>query len=149
MLRNLPILCALIVCISFQSLAGAFPKDDDQPAKKRADAAARKRDRIAPPGERPKRAEGQNGADDRQRGNRDPAKMASMMLQKFDKDSDEKLNVEELTALMTFMQERREQLGGGAGQGNRPRPGAKRSSDGKSVDDNEVGGVKPRRPPAE
>jgi len=142
-------LCALIACFSFQSLAGAFPKDDDSPAKKPAAAEARKRDRIAAPGERPKRAEGQNGAADRQRGNRDPAKMASMMLQKFDKDGDEKLNVEELAAMMTFMQERRGQLNGGAGQGDRPRPGAKKSSDGKSGDDNEVGGVKPRRPPAE
>lgn len=158
-----------MACISFQSLAGAIAKDDGQPAKKRADVEARtradvetgKRDPNANPGERPQRAEGQNGEANRQRLNRDPVKMASLMMQKFDKDSDEKLNVEELTAMMKFMQERRGQQGDGAGKGDiagkegsagkkdRQRPGAEKSSAKKSVEVNEVGGVTPRRPPAE
>ena len=75
--------------------------------------------------------------------------MATMMMQKFDKDGDAKLNAEELTAMMTFMQERRGQPAGGAGKASRPRPNAEKGSDGKSVNDDEVGGVKPRRPPAE
>lgn len=137
-----------MACICFQSLAGAFPKDDGQPAKKRAAGEVRKRDPNAAPGERPRRAEGQAGAADRQRGNRDPAKMASLMMEKFDKDGDAKLNAEELTALLTFMQERRGQPGGSAGKGDRQRPDAEKSSDGKSAEDNAVGGVKPRRPPA-
>ena len=123
-------------------MAVASPKDDGQPAKKRAGVEARKRAGV-------------------EAGKRDPAKMASVMMQKFDKDSDQKLNVEELTAMMKFMQERRGQQGEGAGKGDaagkeggagkkgRQRPGAEKRSDGKSVDDKEVGGVTPRRPPAE
>lgn len=149
MLRSLPILCSLVACVCFQALVSASPNDDGQPAKKRAGVEARKRDPNAAQGERPKRAEGQVKAADRELGNRGPAKMATMMMQKFDKDGDAKLDTEELTAMMTFMQERRGQPAGGAGKASRPRPNAEKGSDGKSVNDDEVGGVKPRRPPAE
>jgi hypothetical protein len=148
MIRKLPLLCALLACVCCQSLASASPQDDGQPGKKRAGAGAREGNPNAAQVERTKRREGQAGAAGTQRGNRDPAKMASMMMQKFDSDGDEKLNAEELTSLLTFMQERRGQQGN-AGNGNRPRPGAEKGAAGKDEKADEVGGVKPRRPPTE
>jgi hypothetical protein len=149
MLQKLAILGALLACVCFQSMASGSPQDDGQPVKKRAGAEARGRDTNAARGERTKRNEGQAGAAGMQRGNRDPAKMASMMMQKFDTDGDEKLNAEELVALLTFMQERRGEQRGNAGNVNRPRPGTEKGSAGKDEKADEVGGVKPRRPPTE
>ena len=148
MLRKLPILCALMACVCFQALVSASPNDDGQPAKKRAGTEARKRDPRAAQGARQKQAKAKAGAAGKQGGDRDPAKMDSVMMQKFDKDGDKKLNVEELTAMMTSMQERRAQQGGKAGKGNRPDLKSGKNADGKSANDNEAGGVKPQQPPA-
>ncbi len=142
MSKNLTILCALMACIGFQSLAGAFSKDDDQPVKKRAGVEAGKR--IGAEGDK-----------------RDSAQMASSMMKRFDKDNDEKLNMDELKAMIKFMQERRGHQGndaakagaagakGGANKKNRRRPGAAENSAKKSEAAKEVGGVSPARPPAD
>ncbi|MEO8271616.1 MAG: hypothetical protein ABI557_17975 [Aureliella sp.] len=149
MLRVLPILCALLACVCLQALAAASPIDEGQPGQKRVGAEARKRDPNVAPGDRVKRAEMRVGAADRLRASRDPVKVAASMIQKFDQDADAKLNAEELTAMLTFLQERRGQQGRVADKGDRRRPEAEKSSLGKSASDDEVGGITPIRPPAE
>lgn len=89
----------------------------------------------------------------------DPTQMISRMLQEFDQDGDQKLDIRELTALMTAMRDRR--MGGQAGQrgqggpGMRPGSGgpggaSQRGRRGSQSDPNETaGGQRPRRPTAE
>lgn len=158
MTRKFTILSALCCGLWLTSVAGAFQDEAGQPAAKSPDEkpAAKAQDR-------PNRPEGQ------QRGGpmRDPAQMVAMMMEKFDADGDQKLNAEELTAMLTFLRKRPGQLGmqggrpgamGGqrpGGQGPRPegrpgagRPDAKRPGSGADDQQDEAGGVKPRRPGA-
>ncbi|NND97067.1 MAG: hypothetical protein HKN47_07050 [Pirellulaceae bacterium] len=94
----------------------------------------------------------QNGAKLGARGaaERDPAQLVARMMQEFDKDGDQKLDVQELTALLKSMRERRGQAGGrpggrpdGAQAGARRRPGGGPDGQGKP------GGDQPKRPSAE
>ena len=103
-------------------------------------------------------------------GGRDPAVMVARMMEQFDNDGDEKLDVMELTAMLTAMRERTGmQRGGtqrGAGQGTRrgPRPqnglpGGKAGQSGEKAPSGrlgrgriggvDVGGQRPKRPKAE
>ena len=70
-------------------------------------------------------------------------RLVPMMMQRFDTDGDQKLNVDELTAMLKSFQERR---GAGGGQaGARKRPGGGGPGQGKGT----PGGDKPKRPKAE
>ena len=84
---------------------------------------------------------------------RDPAQMVARMMQEFDKDGDQKLNLQELTAMMKSMRERREnggRPGMGQGPGNGQKPGNRQGRQGRRGDGNgPAGGEKPKRPPAE
>ncbi len=109
----------------------------------------------------PRRGPGQRGEQGR-RGpggaERDPAEMVARMIQQYDKDGDQKLDKQELTAMFTAMRER-----GAAGQragGPGMRPGAnpgqrgdKRPGDQpgrrRGEQNGEAGGDKPDRRPAE
>ena len=118
----------------------------------------------------PGRGKGKPGAGQQRRGgqgqgqrpgmDRDPAQMVQRMMQEFDKDGDQKLDVRELTALFTAMRERREnggRPGNAAGQKQRPENGQKgqrpqgagkgRRGDGENA--GKAGGEKPKRPPVE
>ncbi|MEM6690782.1 MAG: EF-hand domain-containing protein [Planctomycetota bacterium] len=120
-----------------------------------------------------KRGEGRSAGQERgsrfgaQRGNRgggDQTQLVARMLQEFDTDGDQKLDVNELTALMTSMRERRMGQGGSGGQrgpggamgqGQRRGPGeggqrGQRGRQGRGAEgDQTAGGKKPRRPEAE
>lgn len=105
-------------------------------------------------GQRPGGGQGRPGA------GMDPAQMVARMMQQFDKDGDKKLDLTELTALLTEMRNRRGgmQRGGrggpGAGQG-RSRDGQGRPAGGKgrrgggAEGQNDIGGAKPKRPAIE
>ncbi len=73
-------------------------------------------------------------------GGGDPAQIVSRMIQQFDQDGDEKLDVSELTALFEFMRER----AGNAPAMRNQRPGAR-----PDRQNPEVGGDKPQRPQSE
>lgn len=71
---------------------------------------------------------GERGPKGRERGQqRDPADMATRLLEQFDKDGDGKLNLQELTNALKSMQERRGSLatGDGTPAGKGPGPGGK------------------------
>lgn len=72
---------------------------------------------------------------------RDPAVLIERMMKEFDKDGDQKLDVKELTALMTSMRERRE---GGQAQGRSDQ--ARKRRGGQTEGQGEKGGAKPKRP---
>ncbi len=161
--------------IWFSAEANAFQEEAAQPATQENFPESRT---IEPPNrkpenreatnrkrERPARNEGQGGGLPRG-GQRDPAQMVKLMMEKFDSDGDAKLDAEELTAMLKFMRERSGQMGmmadrfalqeGQQGQGaganrqNANRPGANRpGARGNNERQDEAGGVKPRRPPAE
>jgi hypothetical protein len=61
--------------------------------------------------------EGKGGKGKGEGGPPDPAKMAAMLLQKFDRDGDKALNERELTAALTEMAKRRSEGGQGKGKG--------------------------------
>ncbi len=76
-----------------------------------------------------------------------PAQFVTMLMRQFDKDGDQKLDSQELVALLTSMRERQAQMGGQGQMGpmaNRFRPGGP-DGDGN----NAAGGVTPKRPPVE
>ena len=83
---------------------------------------------------------------------RGPAQFVTMLMRQFDKDADQKLDSEELTALLTSMRDRQSQMGGqppmGPMQANRFRPGGMEGRRGGDGND-EPGGVTPKRPPVE
>lgn len=117
---------------------------EDEKGNRRAGGKARAAGER-PQGERP--AGGRPGA-----GGQDPAKMVATMLERFDKDGDQKLDKTELTALFKSMQERR----GGGGQagaaGRKPGAAGKRGAgEGrqKGGEGKQKGGVRPERPKAE
>ena len=110
-----------------------------------------------------RRQRGQRGH--RQGGDRNPEQMVARMMQQFDKDGDNKLDVKELTALLTNMRERR---GSGRSPGMRQRPegdsteqekgrrgkrgqfGDRRRRNQPSQDEaGTPGGEEPNKPPAE
>jgi len=124
-----------------------------------------------PEGPRGKRGQAENSQRQRrQRGQRPegagvPEQMVARMMQEFDKDGDNKLDVKELTALLTTMRERRS---GGRGPGMRQRPdddsteqekgrrgkrgqfGDRRRRNQPSQDEaGTPGGEEPNKPPAE
>lgn len=186
MTRKFTILSALCCGLWLTSAAGAFQEEAGQPPKEtpeantpqrpnrperpdRADRPQRPEGQQRPRQERPMGRPGGQPGGGPQRGGpmRDPAQMVAMMMEKFDADGDQKLNSQELTAMLTFIRERPGQVGmgggrpgaaaeGPGGQGPRPegrpganRPGGKRPG-AKAEEDqqNEAGGVRPRRPPA-
>ena len=125
-----------------------------------------------PEGPRGKRGQAENGQrrqraqrGQRPEGDRNPEQMVARMMKQFDKDGDSKLDVKELTALLTKMRERR---GGGRGPGMRQRPENDTAEGGKSArgkrgqkakqrrrnqqspeEAGRPGGEEPTRPPAE
>jgi len=103
---------------------------------------------------------GQGGGERAQQRGGDAAMMVTRMIQEFDKDGDQKLDAQELTALLTSMRERRGaggvrpgQVGGkGAGQGAgnmRQRPGGDGKRNRGDGEANRPGGERPKRPAAE
>lgn len=95
-------------------------------------------------GERPQRGErgqrgpkGQGAEGQRQRPQagqgqqRDPAELAARMMKEFDKDGDNKLNPQELVALLTSMRDRRMSADGAAGGGQRGGRGQRPEGAGK------------------
>lgn len=94
--------------------------------------------------------EGRPGAGRGTRGG-DATQMVARIMKQFDKDGDEKLDMKELTAMMTAMRERRMGQGGQMqrpgqdgqkGQGGRKGAGRKRGGD----EGKEAGGKTPKRP---
>lgn len=85
-------------------------------------------------------------------GGPDPARMAAMMIQRFDKDGDKALNEKELVEALTEMAKMRAAGKGKGGQG-KGAPGAqgkgKGAGKGKGDGQGTAAGVKPRRPSAE
>jgi len=83
---------------------------------------------------------------------RDPGQIANRMMQQFDKDGDQKLNVQELSAMLIALRERSGNGGPGGIAGQRKRPGqADQTPGGKRKRSNEndsarPGGEKPTRP---
>lgn len=93
---------------------------------------------------------------------RDPQQMAKMMMEKFDKDGDKKLDARELAAALTAMREQRGGQGaarqrgdgeGGPAAGQRRRPGAERAGKGAGGKGKpgagakgKPGGERPKRP---
>jgi len=82
----------------------------------------------------------------------DPAEFAARLLKEFDKDGDKALNIDELTAALTKMAERRGmqgQTGTGKGKGDGAGKGkGKGAGAGKGKGNGEIGGsgVKPKKP---
>ena len=80
------------------------PQDKkDRPAEVRGDGDQPRRDRERGDRERGDRPEAGQGAGDERRGN--PIMMVRMMMQRFDKDGDDKLDREELAAALTEMRQ--------------------------------------------
>ncbi len=75
----------------------------------------------------------------------DPAQLAARLLSNFDKDGDKALNLQELTAALQSMSERREN--GGAGKGGAAGKGkGGAAGKGKGKGNAQGGGVKPKKP---
>ena len=149
------IMSALLASLACTSITIAQQADEGQAKQQRPRVEGRQRGPEGNMGNQAKRPEGQ-GRPAGQLGMRDPAQMVAMMMQRFDSDGDQKLNAEELAALLSFMRERQGGAmggpnGGPRGIGNRARPGDagnRLNSPGGSSEDS-AGGVKPRRPPSE
>lgn len=103
----------------------------------------------------------QGGQLRRQQRGGDPTQMVARMIQQYDKDGDQKLDANELSALLTSMRERR----AGEADGARPGPAGGRGA-GQNLENlrqrmgdrrrnqadngnNQPGGEKPKRPVAE
>lgn len=83
------------------------------------------------------------------RADQDPAAIAKRMLQQFDKDGDQTLNEEELTAALKAMQERRSSMAdGGAGKGKGGAGKGKGKGLGEAAKGQPAagGGVTPKKP---
>ncbi|MFK7737019.1 MAG: hypothetical protein AB8B50_13370 [Pirellulaceae bacterium] len=104
------------ICLAFLGSANAAdPQENGQRRGSRAKSSERSGDRTnRPVGQRPD-----------QRPNVDMQRVVSRMLEQFDLDGDEKLDVKELTKLLTAMRERGR--GQGFMQGDRSRPEAGRN----------------------
>ncbi|MFK8111151.1 MAG: EF-hand domain-containing protein [Rubripirellula sp.] len=108
---------------------------------------------AAPPEGKRGKGAGEDGKRAQQRGG-DPAQVVARMMQEFDKDGDQKLDAQELTALMTSMRERRGAGASGARPGQsagkgRQRPGGDSKRKRGADENNKPGGEKPKRPVAE
>lgn len=86
----------------------------------------------------------------------DQHQFLTMLMRQFDKDDDQKLDSQELTALLTSLRERQAQMGGqgplGPMQANRFRPSGPGGMEGRrggGDGNDEAGGVSPKRPPVE
>ena len=103
-------------------------------------------------GERGLEPQGQRRFGDGPLAGRSPAQFVTILMRQFDKDGDQKLDSQELTALLTSMRERQAQMGAqtpiGPMQANRFRPGGMERRRGGDGND-EAGGVTPKRPPVE
>ena len=157
----------IIAWIAFGVLAFAQIASADEPGKggkerpeaanpeqrgDRANRAEGDRPGVRPGDARPK--EGRPGAMMRP-GMGDVNQVVSRMMREFDKDGDQKLDAAELTALIGFMRERAMMGGPGGFMPGNQRPGGFEGRPGmmergrEADGNNEAGGVKPRRPPAE
>ena len=96
-------------------------------------------------------------AQSRRTQDRDPAQMVARLMQEFDKDGDQKLDVQELTAALTFMKNRRSgsdrpgsaQRTQQGQRGPRNSPGGRKGTNGKQGRGDKAGvpgGAKPKRP---
>ena len=89
------------------------------------------------------------------RGQIDPAQIVARMMKEFDQDGDEKLDLTELTSLLTDLRDRRgetfakirENAGEGKGRANGRPDGARGKRDGEKQAT--AGGETPKRPPAQ
>ena len=85
----------------------------------------------------------------------DPKQMVARMMQQFDKDGDQKLDVRELTELLIAMRDRRGGNAGPAGIQGRPmqrngqRQGARQGGRQPGGDAAKPGGDRPKRPKAD
>lgn len=142
--------------VSLLSLALVAAECSAQPpGRQRGDkgkAAAGQRG-MRKPGEQGQRPGGRGQGGE----SRDPAQMVARMMKEFDKDGDSKLDMKELTALMTAMRDRRgsagdrrgpEQKPEGAGKGQ-GKPGGGKGQKGKGGGTATPGGEKPKRPSAD
>lgn len=80
----------------------------------------------------------------------DPTQLVGRMMQQFDQDGDQKLNVEELTALLTSLRDRRgaQRPEGAVGEAMRRRGAEGKRGKGNGAEET-AGGQKPKRPQAE
>jgi hypothetical protein len=144
----------LVVLIS--SIGLANPDDQQEPGGRRRPGAGLA-DRPLSQDRGPQRGPEAGGRLGNDRANGPgSAQFVTMLMRQFDKDGDQKLNTDELTALLTSMRARQAQMGGqtpmGPMQGNRFRPGGLGGMEGRrgGADGNdEAGGVSPKRPPVE
>ena len=134
-MKRMTMMIALLAVGMMASVATA----DDEKANRRTDGKARAA------GERPQGDRGPGGRPGA--AGQDPAKMVAAMLERFDKDGDEKLDKTELTALFKSMQERR----GGRARGQAGAAGRKAGAAGNrgGGEPKKKGGVRPDRPTAE
>lgn len=90
-----------------------------------------------------------------QQARRDPQQLVATMMQRFDKDGDQKLDQQELSALLTSIQQRRGQAAGGRpggakGEAANPAGARRRGNAGKRPGPaGNPGGERPKRPRAE
>ena len=144
---------AILACFSLtvlvSSVGFANPDDAESPGgrpRPRAGAPDRPIGQNKPIGQDGTAEAGRRLGDNRPNG-AGPAQFVTMLMRQFDKDGDQKLDSQELVALLTSMRERQAQMGGQGQMGpmaNRFRPGGP-NGDGN----NEAGGVSPKRPPVE
>jgi len=124
----------------------AATADDEAPRGIRRPGAETGQRDIGEPGLEP---QGQRRFGDGPFAGRGPAQFVTILMRQFDKDGDQKLDSQELTALLTSMRERQAQMGGqppvGPMQANRFRPGGMEGRRGGDGND-EAGGVTPKRP---
>lgn len=80
-------------------------------------------------------------------GGADPAAMAAKLLQEYDKDGDQALNLKELTAALQSLSERRGNMGAGKGNGLAGKGSGGFAGKGKGKGNSQSSGsVKPKRP---
>lgn len=132
------------------SMATIFAFSSSGFAEQRDQVPNRDRMRSAQGAERPGTGKSDRGMRG-QAGKIDPAVMVARLLKQFDADGDEKLDLGELTKLMTAMRDRR-QSGGMRGReldnGNRPKRPSQ-SGNRPTPTGGEQGGDRPVRPKAE
>ncbi|MGI9470602.1 MAG: hypothetical protein ACR2NZ_03650 [Rubripirellula sp.] len=155
----------MIVLATTMVAETSFAEENQGPGQRRQRGAqANGQQRQGPGGQQRQGPGGQRGGD------RDPATMVARLMEQFDKNGDKKLDMTELTAMMTSMRERGgAQRGqgqgrgqGAAGQGRGQRPGGqggagqggagqgKGQRQGRGPDgDAAAGGKRPKRPDAE
>ena len=147
-IKNVVLATFAAVSLILASDSAAIADDENPRGIRRLGAETGRRDLS----ERGLERQGQRRLGDGPPAGRDPAQFVTMLMRQFDKDGDQKLDSQELAALLTSMRDRQAPMGGqqpmGPMQANRFRPGGvegRRGGDGTD----EAGGVTPKRPPVE